>query len=154
MTALEKEILLSVDYCQVQILDNHQGRQSFEGRSLFFMPHCPRQLYENVLWAHYNQLNRIVILGNSLLNYVDALHGKNDTTLNVNSSSCPCLKAIIPFVREVPLQLEDVEKTKASGNLEGAFNDTYWTTFHVDDESAASLLVRPIQQDREDPELL
>lgn len=34
------------------------------GRVLFFMPHCPFQLYCNLLWTNVSQLDRIAILGN------------------------------------------------------------------------------------------
>ena len=136
MTNLEKEILCQY---QVQILKNRQGRQSFDSKSnvLFFMPHCPKQLYEHVLWAHYDKLAHTVILGNSLINYVDALEPRSE------EAACPCLDAVHPYVRELAMQWNvPVTAAQATGNFEGAFNDTYWTTFHVGE---SRLPPRPVQ---------
>ena len=59
---------------------NEEGRRSVaaaeaEGVTLFFMPHCGRQLYANVLEANWGaqQLARLAILGNSFTAYADAL---------------------------------------------------------------------------------
>ena len=59
---------------------NEEGRRSVaaavaEGVTLFFMPHCGRQLYANVLEANWGaeQLCRLAILGNSFTAYADAL---------------------------------------------------------------------------------
>jgi hypothetical protein len=140
ITAVEREVLVDQS---VEILDNRQGRQSFlndadaDGENadcavLFFMPHCPKQLYENVVWAHFEELSRVFILGNSLRNYVDALGVRCDG-LEVSSPPSPQqgshLEAIYPIVREFPLHFEKDRFKSATGNLEGALNDTYWTTF-------------------------
>ena len=59
---------------------NEEGRRSVaaaeaEAVTLFFMPHCGRQLYANVLEANWGaqQLARLAILGNSFTAYADAL---------------------------------------------------------------------------------
>jgi SRR1 len=31
---------------------------------LYFMPHCPYQLYNNILWSHWRQLPNLIIIGN------------------------------------------------------------------------------------------
>lgn len=122
----------------VKILINQQGKQKFEDEStLIFMPHCPKQLYDNVVWAHFDQLDRIVLLGNSLLNYVNSLSATND-----GNHLCPCLNVIQPFVKEALLRLV-YDANAASGNLEGAMNDTYWTIFDVDGEGTCPLMPRP-----------
>jgi hypothetical protein len=143
MTAVEREVLVDQG---VKILGNQQGRQSFlnepeadldsaDCNILFFMPHCPKQLYENVVWAHFGQLSRVLILGNSLRNYVDALETGRRDGPDLPAAPPPAsprgsyLEAVYPIAREVPLRLEAGRLKSAAGNLEGALNDTYWTAF-------------------------
>ena len=55
---------------------NEEGRRPVEVlRTLFFMPHCGRQLYANVVAANWGgeALGRVLILGNSFAAYADAL---------------------------------------------------------------------------------
>lgn len=46
--------------------DNLSGKVDIpaEESVLFFMPHCPYRLYCNVIWYHWEHLERIHILGN------------------------------------------------------------------------------------------
>jgi hypothetical protein len=43
---------------------NTKGKHTATARTLFFMPHCPYRLYCNVLWANWENLERIRIFGN------------------------------------------------------------------------------------------
>ena len=54
---------------------NEEGRRAAARRTLFFMPHCGRQLYANVVAANWGgeALGRVLILGNSFAAYADAL---------------------------------------------------------------------------------
>jgi hypothetical protein len=54
-----------------------EGKRSVQQRTLFFMPHCGRQLYSNVLWANWSpyQLEKILILGNSFALYEQNMIG-------------------------------------------------------------------------------
>lgn len=47
-------------------MDNTAGKiQNRKGnRTLFYMPHCPYQLYCNVLWANWFDLEHVLIVGN------------------------------------------------------------------------------------------
>jgi len=99
---------------------NHPVRDG--ASTLFFMPHCPAQLYENVVWSNYpNNSNKshqsIWILGNSLSRVAET-----------NSNECPCLRVLADASSEWQQQ-QTVQPTKkdcdeAPGNLYGAFNDT------------------------------
>jgi hypothetical protein len=42
-----------------------------EGATLFYMPHCARDMYNNVLWANWSvdALSRVLILGNRFSSY-------------------------------------------------------------------------------------
>lgn len=45
--------------------ENLKGKhQAVSGSTLFFMPHCPHRLYINLLWANWNRLDNLIILGN------------------------------------------------------------------------------------------
>ena len=44
---------------------NLKGKhEAASGPTLFFMPHCPHRLYINLLWANWNRLDNLIILGN------------------------------------------------------------------------------------------
>jgi len=45
-------------------VDNLKGRHSCETCTLFFLPHCPYQIYSNVLYSNWDQLDRILLIGN------------------------------------------------------------------------------------------
>ena len=104
--------------------------------TLFFMPHCPKGLYENVLWANWNQLQQnplsICIIGNSLVTYVERAI-MSTTTSSGNNSSChpasSCLELIQPFLREQLIVYSKNDVRDMPGQFEAAFNDTYLTWF-------------------------
>lgn len=47
---------------------NEEGKRKVVGTTLFFLPHCGKELYNNLLWANWNasSLPYCVIVGNSL----------------------------------------------------------------------------------------
>jgi SRR1 len=139
---------------QFQILENRQGRQRFlnatEAKKLiiFFMPHCPKRLYENVICAHCDSLSRVFILGNSLRNYAES------PLSSVEESAGPelsCFKVLYPAMKENPVTMEKKVIKKANGNLEGALNDTCWSTF----DASPGLPPQAIRREsKDDAELL
>lgn len=54
---------------------NEQGRRQASKPTLFFMPHCEAELYDNLLQANwgFNMLNQIVLFGNSFEAYEQLL---------------------------------------------------------------------------------
>ncbi|XP_053206999.1 SRR1-like protein [Panonychus citri] len=70
-TEYEKKFLIENGFNLIDV--NEKGAKSVTTRTLFFMPHCPLPMYNNLLWANWlpNNLNQIVLLGtsfNSLVN--------------------------------------------------------------------------------------
>lgn len=95
----------------VQVLSrNEKGERTSVG-AFFFMPHCPSGLYENVLWSNWEHLETILIFGNSLKSYSEALLFDG-----------PCIHAIQPWLHQDMIRWSDVN---APGDVEGAFNDTF-----------------------------
>ena len=46
-----------------------EGKRAICQPTLFYMPHCGKPLYNNLLWANWGmQLNQLVIIGNSFSN--------------------------------------------------------------------------------------
>jgi hypothetical protein len=45
---------------------NNKGKYVINSDSIYvyFMPHCPYQLYNNVIWSHWLSLERLIIIGN------------------------------------------------------------------------------------------
>ncbi|XP_042211799.1 SRR1-like protein [Homarus americanus] len=52
--------------------NNEEGKRSVKGVTLFFMPHCGKELYNNLLWANWNpvSLPLCIIIGNSFSSMV------------------------------------------------------------------------------------
>ena len=47
--------------------ENLEGRYSCQNNfTLFYLPHCPKQLTNNILWTNWDQLENVVIIGNSI----------------------------------------------------------------------------------------
>jgi hypothetical protein len=65
-----RERQLLAEQYDIGILDeNDEARRSVARPTLFFMPHCPRGLYHNVVSANEDRLQRIAIIGNSFARY-------------------------------------------------------------------------------------
>jgi SRR1 len=144
LTDMERKILQQSYHVNV-LTTNEKGKRSTGQPSaecntvtttcsttLFFMPHCPKGLYENVLWANWSQLQQnpcaICIIGNSLATYVErALATSKD-----NSCQPSCLELIQPFLREHLIAYSKKDVRDMPGQFEAAFNDTYLTWFVMD----------------------
>lgn len=60
----EKEIIELLD-CLV-IETNEEGKRKVDCDTLFFVPHCPKQLVNNLLWKNWGKsLSQCIIIGNS-----------------------------------------------------------------------------------------
>jgi len=78
---------------------NYEARYSIEVPTLVYMPHCDRELYENLIrknWTRDNLLN-IVLLGNRLIEYSDILPERK---IKIES---PCLFRLSAHLAALPL---------------------------------------------------
>jgi hypothetical protein len=127
-TAFEDTILAGL---KVQVLTvNERAKRPIDGvPTLFFMPHCPSQLYDNVLWSNWDELvvsNPLIVVGNSLRNHCESL---------APASACPCLHLLLPWLQEQRLDSSTLDLKESPGNFVGAFNDTYLTHFRALEET-------------------
>jgi hypothetical protein len=124
-SAFEDTILAGL---KVQVLTvNERAKRPINAvPTLFFMPHCPCELYDNVLWSNWDELavaTPLIIFGNSLRNHCESLAS--------TASACPCLHLSLPWLREQKLESSTSDLKQSPGNYEGAFNDTYLTHFQA-----------------------
>lgn len=82
--------------------------------SMFYMPHCPYQLYCNILWSNWFQLHKIMIIGNSfesyelrrfLINSEDAKGMNHRSNNDSDEKACPTAN-VIQYLK--PLTKESV----------------------------------------------
>lgn len=111
--------------------ENERGKRNVDGlATLFFMPHCPLALYGNALWVNWNNLNRIVLFGNSLPLYQERALEKNKIPETVS--------LLLPFVQQERIDVSKRDAKTVEGDLEGAFNDCYLTWFSIDNDTVLS----------------
>ena len=54
------------------IVENEVGKRRCNTKTLFYMPHCGKALYNNLLWANWGtNLDNVVIIGNSFTSMVE-----------------------------------------------------------------------------------
>ncbi|XP_047470688.1 SRR1-like protein [Penaeus chinensis] len=64
-SSLDERVLDSLNFTVVK--ENEEGKKRVLTSTLFYMPHCGKELYNNLLWANWNaeSLPMCVIIGNS-----------------------------------------------------------------------------------------
>lgn len=64
--ALEKLGCICID-------KNEACKRKVEDYTLFYMPHCGRAMYNNILWANWSpeQLSKVALIGNSFHSYLE-----------------------------------------------------------------------------------
>jgi len=117
---------------------NEQGKRCVERPTIFFMPHCGQTLYNNVIWANWSCLSRIVIVGNSFGKFC-----------------CDSDKKQSPFANLAAIRDYTVERAvETLDSKVGVFNDTSVHTF-----DRPSSLQRPPEHfvkvgENSDPEII
>ena len=113
---LDEDVLAQLGVAVIE--RNEEGKRRVEGPTLFYMPHCGRTLYSNAVWANWDRLERVFVLGNSFAACAGSFHG---AAAGPPPEAFASLRAAMPLVEEVPCGLD--ERACAERGLAGAFND-------------------------------
>eukprot|EP00057_Strongylocentrotus_purpuratus_P003326 XP_003726417.1 PREDICTED: SRR1-like protein [Strongylocentrotus purpuratus] len=114
---VEKQVLEKLGYSLID--KNEEGKRQVTEPTLFFMPHCGKPLYNNLLWANWGQrLSNLIILGNSFNNFSERF------TARQLKEEVPYIHKIIPYHHEVSV--------RNSFQYTDIFNDMALQVFPVD----------------------
>ncbi|XP_062582514.1 SRR1-like protein [Saccostrea cucullata] len=114
----EKEVLSEFGFHVLS--ENEEGKRSCDSSTLFYMPHCGKSLYNNLLFANWSpdRLCHLIIIGNSFSNMIQNLPS------STMKKCAPLIMKIQPYMEEILLpgnfQYQDV------------FNDTVILLFPQD----------------------
>jgi SRR1 len=129
---------------------NNKGNFPMGKVTIFFMPHCPAQLYENVIWSNFESDHQAIVIGNSLSHLATLPSSSHSKVL-------PCIQSLLPWLHEAKVNLCQLDWKGAPGNLHGALNDTY-VGYYCRNKSGIGKRwpLRPYEAllDDDDPELL
>ncbi|XP_014666662.1 PREDICTED: SRR1-like protein isoform X2 [Priapulus caudatus] len=98
-TASEKAYLTQQGISLIE--KNEEGRRrACNGGTLFFMPHCDKPLYSNLLCANWEpeHLSRVILVGNSFRNMAENLPCRKLQEL------APFVLKVLPHVVEIPVK--------------------------------------------------
>ncbi|KAK1394787.1 Protein SENSITIVITY TO RED LIGHT REDUCED 1 [Heracleum sosnowskyi] len=111
---------------------NEFGRRQAIRPTLFFMPHCEAELYDNLLHANWrvDMLNRMVLFGNSFSVY------QHYGSIISNSTTTSSRQHILHVRRFA----EEFEIATVSDDYFRAFNGSSWHFFSLDSESQLQLV--------------
>ncbi|RXG68126.1 SRR1-like protein [Armadillidium vulgare] len=107
-----------LNYFHIDVINqNESAKRIVEEKTLFYMPHCPFSLYNNLIWANLtgNNLKNVFIIGNSFVNMV------SDHISSKFNQKYKYISMVEPFVVEC-----EFPKLKCD-----AFNDTKFVSFSV-----------------------
>ncbi|KAI8025750.1 Protein SENSITIVITY TO RED LIGHT REDUCED 1 [Camellia lanceoleosa] len=124
LSGTETRVLESLG-CSVLSI-NEQGRRQALKPTLFFMPHCEAELYDNLLQANWrsDMLNHIILFGNSFETYEQ--YGsvfKNSNVVNLRKH----ILAVRRFTKEFGIKT-------VSDDYFRAFHDLSWHFFSIEPE--------------------
>ncbi|XP_040994422.1 protein SENSITIVITY TO RED LIGHT REDUCED 1-like [Juglans microcarpa x Juglans regia] len=119
LSATESRVLEALG-CSVLSV-NEQGHRCALKPTIFFMPHCEAELYDNLLHANWGVelLNRVVLFGNSFETYEQHVSEFKHSAI---VDSVRHILAIRPFTKEFKIKT-------VSDDYFGAFHDSSWHFF-------------------------
>lgn len=127
-TDSEKKILTQLNLdsgCQ-----NPEGHYQYPEATFYFLPHCPKQLLNNLLWSNWHQLQKIVIAGNSITNLaLNSTHNQLSELQLVNSS--------LDLLSEIPI--------KNSFQFKDIFNNLSLHRFQIPQDFQAKISLKKPQ---------
>ncbi len=142
MTPEESKVLTKLNISIIQ--ENERGKRSIDNNNnddddddamtLFFMPHCPLQLYTNLFHTNWDFLSKIVVFGNSLDNYIDG-GNTNIVTDPQKKQALNILETLQPVWKIQALSIQKKDILELSAYFEQAFNDSSLTSFKLTTES-------------------
>lgn len=94
----EKEILKKLGLTVLE--ENQEGKykSNSDSATLFFLPHCPKQLTNNLLWSNWNlKIKNCIIIANSFNTIVE------ENTKDSLVKSCNYLTNILTYTVELPI---------------------------------------------------
>lgn len=121
---------------------NESGRRRASGRAVFFMPHCGKSLYENVVAANWGvSITDILIIGNRWALFASrrcsqlmesaaghSFEAYGDRVMGASEREQLLLRAL-PFVRDQRLPIGVDRGHEDFSRFEAAFNDLSVVTF-------------------------
>ena len=101
---------------------NEAGRIALPGRCLHLLPHCPRQLYSNLLEANWgpDAISQLIVLGNSFSALADAL----DPAERASTAGWCRVTRVISLVSEHACDALSAARGGKSGDFDHAFANT------------------------------
>jgi len=94
-TDVEKKVIRNYGYEVIE--ENEHGRRNIDKMTLFYMPHCNYNLYNNVLGINWelNKLSKLILIGNDF-----SMYDENMVSSKFESEA-PYLKAILPLTEKI-----------------------------------------------------
>lgn len=96
-SSLDKNILNDLKFFLLQ--ENLEGKYKVSGKNvLFYLPHCPKQLSNNLLWANWGlNLGHCILIANSFSSIIEQSSSKS---LKTNAEY---ISKICPYTLELPV---------------------------------------------------
>ncbi|TMW63819.1 hypothetical protein Poli38472_002760 [Pythium oligandrum] len=121
MNASDRDIASHFGVATIE--ENECAKREVQTKTVFFMPHCGKTLYENVLATNWtSRLGDTVVIGNSFEAYSDRLI---DSTARKSS----LLVRVLPYISETTVSLNVLRDRDDFTLFEAAFNDLSIHTF-------------------------
>lgn len=131
-----ERVILTKFNCEV-LNHNSEGKHSIKDNesTLFYLPHCPKQLCNNLLWSNWGlKLSCCIIICNSFTNILEA------EPTRILAKSCEYILNISPYVVELAV----INNFK----YHDIFNDT---AIHIFPSSKISLIAEDFWRFKEEP---
>lgn len=168
LSSSEKKILHELKFQTSE--ENLEGcylvNNSVSNLTVFYLPHCPKQLLNNILWTNWDRLDRILILGNSIsgictnllqkqldiLKYIQSAsefcHGKNLLWYGMDEI-CPIIQLLFYMKINLSPFLFTEKSLKNNFQHRDIFNNLAWHWFDLPNTPKLSEKPRYPQEDLE-----